>query len=257
LQGLGLQNFTLVMVFIAGLFGKLAWATGRPSRSIKLRNADLHTLFTRAHEVFENWPYNFHQFLRVQSKGKKRLNPHGGELHTALKREFGPFYQRLYEDLRGHQFDSLREALAEFLTNRVKWLSEPRAKVPYVTSRGSDGFISLAEARRLLKITHRAMFDLIKTGELDFVIRNEGMALRYLLRLSDVENVKETFERAISSRTLARQLGVDCEAIRRLTKAGYLEAKPRRAADGYHTIKFDADVVKKLLRTRREATGHV
>ncbi len=113
--------------------------------------------------------------------------------------------------------------------------------MPYVTSRGSDGFISLAEARRLLKITHRAMFDLIKTGELDFVIRNEGMALRYLLRLSDVENVKETFERAISSRTLARQLGVDCEAIRRLT----------------NTIKFDADVVKKLLRTRREATGHV
>ncbi len=30
------------------------------------------------------------------------------------------------------------------------------------------------------------MFDLIKTGEIDFVIRNEGTALRYLLRLSDV-----------------------------------------------------------------------
>lgn len=113
LQALDLRDFTLVIVFIAGLYGKLAWATGRPSRSIKLRNADLHTLFTKAHIVFENWPYNFQQFLEEQSKGKKRFNPHDGELYTALKREFGSFYERLYEDLRGHQFDFMREAFAK------------------------------------------------------------------------------------------------------------------------------------------------
>jgi hypothetical protein len=243
------------MVFIPGLFGKLAWATGRPSRSIKLRNTELHALFTNAHKVFENWPHNFHQFLRVQSKGKKRFNPHGGELDTALKREFGSFYKRLYEDLCGHQFDFVREAFAEFLTNRVKSQSEPRTKVPYVTSRGSDSYISVAQARRLLKITHRAIFELIKTGELDFVIRNEGMALRYLLRLSDLENVKDKFEQAISSRTLAKQLGVDCEVIRQLARAGHLQTKSRRAVDGYRTIKFDADAAEKLLKTVRDLPG--
>jgi hypothetical protein len=247
-HGLGLRDFILVMVLIAGLYGKLAWATGRPSRSINLRNADLHTLFTKAQIVFENWPYNFQQFIEAQSKGKKRFDPHDGELYTALKREFGSFYERLYEDLRGAQFDFMRVAFAELLTNRLKSQSEPRT-VPYVTSRGSDSYISVAQARRLLKITHRAMFDLITTGELDFVIRNEGTALRYLLRLSDVENLKDKFEQAISSRTLARQLGVDCKAIHQLAKAGFLQAKSRRAIDGYHTAKFDADAAEKLLKT--------
>ena len=250
LQKLCLRDFTRVIVFMAGLFGKLAWATGRPSRSIKLRNEELHTLFTKAHQVFENWPLNFYQFLRVQSKGKKRLNPHGGELDTALKREFGSFYERLYQDLREPQFDFMREAFVEFLTNRLKSQFEPRT-VPYVTSRGSDSYISVVQARRLLKISHRAMFDLIKVGEIDFVIRNEGTTLRYLLRLSDVENVKDKFEQAISSRTLARQLGVDCEVIRQLAKAGHLETKSRRAVDGYRTLKFDADAAEKLLKTVR------
>jgi len=34
--------------------------------------------------------------------------------------EFGSFYERLYENLRGPQFDFMREAFAEFLTNRLK-----------------------------------------------------------------------------------------------------------------------------------------
>ena len=248
LQNLGLRDFIRVIVFMAGLFGKLAWATGRPSRSIKLRNEELHTLFTKAHKVFEAWPLNFHQFLRVQSKGMKRLSPHNGELDTALKREFGSFYERLYEDLREPQFDFMRRAFAEFLTNRLKAQSEPRT-VPRLTSDGSDGYISVTQARRLLKITHRAMFDLIKTCEIDFVIRNEETALRYLLRLSDVENVKDKFNHAISSRILAKQLGVDCKAIQQLAKAGFLQTKSRRAVDGYRTIKFDADAAEKLLKT--------
>jgi hypothetical protein len=243
------------MVFIAGLYGKLAWATGRPSRSIKLGNTELHTLFTKAHSVFEDWPSNFRQFFAVQSKGKKRFNPRGGELDTALKREFGSFYERLYEDLRGHQFDFMREAFAEFLTNRMKTHCEPSAPVPTVSSLGADKYVSVAQARRLLKITHRALFDLIRTGEIDFVIGKEGTALRYLLRLSDIENVRFKFDQAISSRVLAKQLGVDCEAIHRLAKAGYLQARSRRAVDGYHTIKFDPDAAEKLLKTSKLRTA--
>jgi hypothetical protein len=96
------------------------------------------------------------------------------------------------------------------------------------------------------------MFDLIKIGEIDSVIRSEGTSLRYLLRLSDVENVKNKFEQAISSRTLARQLGVDCKAIQQLAKAGFLQAKSRRVVDGYRTIKFDADAAENLLKTIRD-----
>ena len=134
---------------------------------------------------------NFHQFLRVQSKGKKRLNPHSGELDTALRREFGSFYERLYEDLREPQFDFMREAFAEFLTNRLRF-TPSRGRCLTLPSCDLDSYISVALARRLLKITHRAMSDLIQAGEIDFVIRNEGTALRYLIRLSDVEHGKDS-----------------------------------------------------------------
>jgi hypothetical protein len=150
----------------------------------------------------------------------------------------------------------MREAFAEFLTDRIKSQSEPSAAADSVPSCDVGAYISVAQARRLLKITHRAIFDLIKAGEVDFVIRNEGTALRYLLRLSDVENVKDKFERAITSRTLARQLGVDCREIRQLAKVGHLKSKSRRVVDGYYTIKFDADTAEKLMQTLSElSTG--
>ena len=51
LHDLGLRDFALVITFIAPLYGKMAWATGRPAKSIKLGNAVLHKLFTKASSV--------------------------------------------------------------------------------------------------------------------------------------------------------------------------------------------------------------
>lgn len=248
LHSLGLKDFALVVTFIAGLYGKMAWATGRPAQSIKLRNADLHKLFTKAYAVFDNWPRNFHQFLQQQSTGRRRLNPDGGKLDTALKREFGPFYERLYRDLDGCQFDFMREAFAHFLTGRLKSQSPQSPKIsPDISSDKTDKYIPVTEARRLLKITHRTMFDLIATGEIEFVLRNQGTTLKYLLRLSDIENLKCKFEQSLTSRALAKELGVDCEVVRELGRAGILRTRWRPAVDGYHTIKFDRDVAQELL----------
>ena len=93
------------------------------------------------------------------------------------------------------------------------------------------------------------MFDLITTSEIGLAIRNQGTALKYLVRLSDVENVKCKFEQSLSSSSLARILGVECEEIRELARAGHLRARRRPAVDGYHTIKFDRDSVLELLNS--------
>src|SRR5690349_18277590 len=54
LQSLLLQEFVIVLTFIAGLESEMSWAMGRPSKSIELRNEDLHTHITNAYQVFEN-----------------------------------------------------------------------------------------------------------------------------------------------------------------------------------------------------------
>jgi hypothetical protein len=247
LQSLALQDFVIVLTFIAGLEGEMSWAMGRPSKSIKLRNEDLHTRITKAYQVFENWPHNFHQFLDQKSKGDVRFNPRDGKLDTVLKQEFGSLFKRLYGDLREPQFDFLREAFAQYLNNRLRAQYEGVDSLPLVPASDDDQYISVTEARRLLKISHDSLLDLVKTGEIAFAIRNQDNTLRYLLRLADVENVRIKYEQALGSRELAKQLGVDHRVISRLIQEGHLGRKARRAVDGYHASKFDVDAARKLL----------
>jgi hypothetical protein len=227
----------------------MSWATGRPSKSIKLRNEDLHTHITNAYQVFQSWPHNFHQFLDQKSKGDVRFNPRDGKLDTALKEEFGTLFKRLYCDLRGPQFDFLRDAFAQYLNNRLRAQFEDVDRFSSVPESHDDKYITVTEARRLLKLSYDSILDLVKTGEIAFVIRNEDRTLRYLLRLADVENVKIKFEQAMGSRELAKQLEVDSKLISRLVHQGHLRKNPRRTVDGYHTLRLDPEAAIKLLHS--------
>lgn len=247
LQSLALQEFVIVLTFIAGLECEMSWATGRPSKSIKSRNEDLHGYFTKAYQVFENWPHNFHQFLDKKSKGDVRFNPRDGKLDTALKEEFGALFKRLFRDLREPQFDFLREIFAQYLNNRLRAQYEDVDSFPLVSASDHHDYISVTEARRLLKISHDSLLDLVKTGEIAFAIRNQERTLHYLLLLADVENVKVKYEQALGSRELAKHLGIDHNVIRRLVQEGHLRRKSRRTVDAYHISKFDVDAARRLL----------
>jgi hypothetical protein len=247
LQSLALQEFVIVLTFIAGLECEMSWATGRHSKSIKLRNEDLHTHITKAYQVFHSWPHNFHQFLDEKSQGDVRFNPRDGKLDTALKEEFGALFKRLYCDLQGPQFDFLRDAFAQYLNHRLRAQCEDGGRVSSLPASDDDKCISVTEARRLLKISHDSILDLVKTGEIAFVIENQDTTLRYLLRLADVESVKIKYEEALGLRELSKQLGVDHSVIRRLVREGHLRRTSRRTVDGYHTPKFDVDMARGLL----------
>jgi hypothetical protein len=227
----------------------MSWATGRPSKSIKLRNEDLHTYITAAYQVFENWPHNFHQFLDEKSKGDVRLNPRDGKLDTALKEEFGTLFKQLYGNLQGSQFDFLRDAFAQYLNNRLRAKYDVADGFSSVPASDDDKYISFTQARRLLKLSHDSILNLVKTGEIAFAIRNQDRTLRYLLRLADVENVKMKYDQALSSRELSDQLGVDHKVISRLVQQGHLPRYSRRTVDGYHAPKFDLDTARRLLHT--------
>jgi hypothetical protein len=248
LQSLALQDFVIVLTFIAGLECEMSWATGRPSKSIKLRNEELHTHITAAYQVFENWPHNFHKFLNEKSKGDIRLNQRDGKLDSALKEEFGALFKRLYCDLREHQFHFMREAFAQYLTNRVRTQCEDGDRVSSLPASDDDQYITVTEARRLLKLSHDSILDLVKTGEIAFAIRNQDRTLLYLLRLADVDSVKIRYEQALGSRELSKQFGVDQKVISRLVQEGHLRRKSRRTVDGYHAPKFDVDTARQLLR---------
>jgi len=250
LQSLAFQDSVIVLTFIAGLECEMSWATGRPSKSIELRNEDLHTHITKAYRVFENWPHNFHQFLDKKSKGDVRLNPRDGKLDTALKEEFGALFKRLDCDLQGFQFDFLREGFAQYLNNRLRAQYENVDRFFSVPESDDEKYITVTDARRLLKLSHDSIIDLVKIGKISFSIRNQDRTLRYLLRLADVERVKLKYEQAVGPRELAEQLGVDQTVIGRLVQGGHLQRNLRRTVDSYHASKFDVDTARRLLQTR-------
>jgi TniQ protein len=255
LHHLDLRDFVVALTFIAGQFRKMAWATGRPSKSIKLPNKDLHELYARAYSVFENWPHNFHQFLSKQSNGQVRLNPHDGKLGTVLKKEFGSLYEHLFQDLDEPEFDFMRESFAEFLTARLKSQCEgPLGELPAPLS-VTDECISIAKARRLLRISHSAMSDLIASGEVGFVIRNHGTTLECVLRLSDVQNLKCKFEESMTCRDLAKELGTDCGTICELARKGLIKPCARRSTEAFNTLRFGRDAAEQFLQSSRANVG--
>jgi hypothetical protein len=104
---------------------------------------------------------------RKRSKGLAKHQPNDGKLNTCLKREFGSLYECVYQDLDGSQFDFLRHAFCEFLTNRIHSPpAMPVEKLSRFASSESETHTSLADARRSLKITNAALFDLIAAGEI-------------------------------------------------------------------------------------------
>lgn len=112
--------------------------------------------------------------MSKQSRGRVRLNPDDGKLGTALQREFSSLYEHLYQDLDEPQFGFMRKSFADILTNRLRSQSEETSRELGSAFSKTDECISIAKARRLLRISHRAMADLIASGEVGFVIRNQG-----------------------------------------------------------------------------------
>ena len=248
LHSLGLRDFVVVLTFIAGTFRSIAWATGRPAKSIRLSNKNLHELYGQAYSVFENWPHNFHEFVSKQSKGQVRLHPDDVRLDTALKIEFGSFYVQIYQDLGEPHFDFIREAFAEFLTDRLHSQCQPAKGISFAPGTALEQYISLHDARRLLKITNKALFDLITGGEIRCAITNARRNPEYKLNLPDIDKVKGEFDHSITSRDLAQQLGIDCKTIRELAQKGVLKTRWRRTTDGLHTMKFACDAAEEFQR---------
>jgi TniQ len=239
LNELNLRDFIVAISFIAGRDRKISWATGRPSKSIKMSNRELHKLYNVAYSVFDDWPDSFFRFLKGQSKRCAKIQPNDGKLDTALKREFGSLYESLYQDLEGLQFDFLREAFCEFLTDRMQSQSATPVKMFLKSgSSESETYASLVDARRRLKITNAALFDLIAAGEIRCTIVNRRRTPEFAVSFVDVERIKCDFEDSVTCRELAKELGTDCDTIRELADNELIMPLVRRSTDAFSTLRF-------------------
>lgn len=213
LYTLDLRDLAIVITFIAGLYGDISWATGSPSKSIKWLNKDLHNLYARTFSVFENWPNNFYRFLSEQSAGEGKHIPHNGKLDTALKREFSSFYEGLYKRMPESRYDFLRNGFVEFLAARLNPNSAYSFRARFDSA--DQKYISVSEARRILRVNHQSLVELIKAGEIEYIIRHENEGLLYLVNLSDIKKIESSFTQTLSRPTIDKDLDQPLKGERR------------------------------------------
>jgi hypothetical protein len=134
-----LQDFISAMTFITKQSMNLPGAIMIPHFTGKVRssNADIHSIFSEAFSVFINWPVSFYRFLNQRGIQKRKYTPSSRKLITGFPLDLNKFCTELYEHLPSGQFDFMRMALCEYLSERrgYRYSSKQRVRKvvkPYI-----------------------------------------------------------------------------------------------------------------------------
>jgi hypothetical protein len=175
IMDLGLEDFLLVLFFFGGIIQNILASTGL-HLVIGMKNTDIHALFTSAYSVFEDWPNNFHQFLRWRRAEEKQYPFIHYRLKSALYMDFGNAYIGIYKILSGNQFDFIKSTFVNYLVEEWEGCNIP----PTNRTKGRGGYlkskyVSKSDAIRLLEANDEGIDQLIEDGSLKTIVRSKGM----------------------------------------------------------------------------------
>jgi hypothetical protein len=190
LQKLTLNDLLLALFFIAGQHRGISSATSKHLVSIG-RNKDFHGTLIKAHTVFENWPNNYFRFLDERRIQERKATGNYPRMKSALYGEFGSFYSGLHGVLSGSQFDFMRGAFIDYITQ--KRIGDRRSSLrPQKLIRDSpDGpYVLKSDVRRLLGVDYGWINHRIRAGEVKFLVRNKGKKRLIFVDLINITKLK-------------------------------------------------------------------
>lgn len=185
IMNLALHDFLLALFFFAGLYQGISVSTGK-HLLIGRNNRDIHTLLTIVRPVFENWPKNFHQFLRwriEQERGAPRTHY---RLKSTLYRDFGRFYIGLYQVLTGTQFEFIRNSFIGYLIDEWDGGNLPSNNKKDKKQHLRGKYVLKSDARRLLNADEQQIFNLIEAGRVRTLVRSKGMERLIFVDVADI-----------------------------------------------------------------------
>jgi hypothetical protein len=112
-------------------------------------------------------------------------------MKSALYEEFGSFYSGLNNVLSGNQFDFMRGAFIEYITqNRMlNCLPDPMSHKPVEDSLRSQ-YILKSDVRKLLGVDYAWINNHIATGRLRTVVRSKGKKRLIFIETGDVARLR-------------------------------------------------------------------
>lgn len=242
LYNLGLEQFLSVILFIAGQYEGLIDTKGKklaPSR----RNDEIHKLFCRAFDAFNDWPNNYFAFLdwRRDSIPDTR-HTHG------LRRDFNQYKYALYVRLGADCYRFMRDTFEKYITGH--WNGGYMTSLTRLNDearRGKKYFSQAEVAKRVLKISPKYIKGLVSAGKLIAVERQHAGRKIVLIEAESVWRLKEKLQNRCYLAQVEANLGLHARRVMELVEHGLLTPLRGPTIDGCSDWTFDSEEVAALL----------
>jgi predicted DNA-binding transcriptional regulator AlpA len=173
-----------------------------------------------AAEVLTNWPTAFSLLLKAISDSSN--NKSNGKLTTT----FGGLYTALYKGFKDAEFEFLRTAFENYLTEH--WTGALGKRNRRLNDRllNSVAWIPANHACQLLSVSRRRLLDLIQEGRLRGEMRLSSKNRQFIVVMRvDVEGLVSTLDDGISLMEAASALGLTKQRLLNLLPIIYPGAK--------------------------------
>jgi hypothetical protein len=155
------------------------------------KRKNFHSMLTAAYSVFDNWPVNYFGFLDQRKVQERKVIRMYQRMKSALYGEFGSFYSGLHSVLSGNQFDFMRGAFIEYVTQKqtLDCLPNTRSNNPIEDSLKSR-YILKSDARRLIGSDYAWINHCIRTGRLRTIVRSKGKKRLIFIKVEDIAKLR-------------------------------------------------------------------
>lgn len=204
-------------------------------------NQEIHDLFSKIYEVFNNWPRNFYIFLDELNK-ISIIN----EDDTSMKNHFGLFYDFLHEKLNTEKMKFILREFDEYLAKR--WSGGYITSLRRSSSKNLNRkYISAQDVYDDYRITTEYLKKIIKIDMVKGVIKKRGESVLILVEKESIEKYLEKIKEAYTRPEIATFLNINEQTVNELEKIGCVEALKGPSLDGWQQWLYSKESVEKLF----------
>lgn len=210
-----LSTIYTILLFIMMVFKyehneKFSFGTNSISR--------IHEKSNYIYSIFFDWPHSFHKFVdKIREIPKKQNYSHG------MTNDFGEFYKIFFNQLKGYEYQELREQFESYLF--IKWNEGYMYDrfVKKLIMEENRIYLTGEEASTELNVHYSTVIDLLNEQKIEGKLL-EGKYRQVLIRKASIEKYKYEKSRVISLAEVANTLGISRRLARILIVDGIITA---------------------------------
>lgn len=220
LLALSYADFVRV-VLLLGCYGGMP-SIAKPRKVALKKNSGTPNLILRsAADILEQWPTGFHALLRT------RVSQH--QQGQTLHKTFGYFYEALYKELAGEQFDFIRGAFEDWIS--LEWKGQLTKRHRRVANRIAKGenVKPVSAISKQTAIPSRDLADWVARGELRGSIRWLPSGRRAVLIEANQQDKIDRLANRLDLQQASAALGMPEVRLRELLAANCIHGQPPKA----------------------------